>query len=120
MPFTTKLAITEYANGSYKWKLTEELVYHGKIDKFVVPVDFVTDFASVPRPLWGIFPPYGKHTKAAVVHDYLYVTGNVSRKDADGIFSRMMRENGVKWRRPFMWTAVRLFGWIGWRRYRSA
>lgn len=37
-----------------------------------VPIHFKTDFASTPRFLWAFFPPYGKYTEAAVLHDYLY------------------------------------------------
>lgn len=122
MPFLTQLAITEAGvedARSFWWRLLSPLEYQGKMEQFIVPEGFITDFASVPCALWSVFPPYGKYTKAAVVHDWLYAAGKVSRKDADGIFSRMMREAGVKWRRPLMWFAVRLFGGRSWKRYRK-
>jgi Protein of unknown function (DUF1353) len=37
-----------------------------------VPVGFVTDFASIPRPLWAVIPPRGKYNRPAIIHDYLY------------------------------------------------
>ncbi|TLE09375.1 DUF1353 domain-containing protein [Helicobacter bilis] len=34
---------------------------------------FITDFASVPRIFWSIYPPFGRYTKCAVLHDRLCV-----------------------------------------------
>lgn len=67
------------------------------IDDYSLAVSrgFQTDFASVPRLFWSIISPMGKHTIAAVVHDYLYHTAEVSRKRADLIFYWLMRYYGV-------------------------
>lgn len=120
MGFLTPLVVRE-VHGSGMWVLERGLAYMGWIDGFDVPEGFVTDFASVPRLLWGLFPPYGRHTRAAVVHDWLYATGEVSRADADGIFRRIMRECGVgRVRRWIMYAALRLFGWAAWRRHRRS
>jgi hypothetical protein len=109
--FTTKLIVSEHENGS--WRLEQPLVYVGAKEQFTVPAGFLTDFASVPKMFWNIIPPTGKHTKAAVLHDWFYrePTG-VSQKDGDGIFRRIMREEGVgKSKRYVMWSMVRMFGW---------
>ena len=99
------------------WKLEAPLIYQGKKERFVVPAGFITDFASVPRILWWIFPPYGEFTKAAVVHDYLYDCGYVSRGDSDGIFRRIMRELHTRiTRRWLMWLGVRALGWLAYGR----
>jgi len=46
---------------------------HEGSNSYVEPgVGFVTDFASIPRPLWWLLPKWGKYGKAAVIHDYLY------------------------------------------------
>lgn len=112
MPFTTELILLETTKEG-KWKLGQDLVYQGRDETFIVPKDFETDLASVPRLFQNIIPPSGFHNKAAVVHDYLYRTDIVSRRDADGIFRRIMKENGVGVvRRWVMWSAVRLFGWM--------
>ena len=80
-----------------------------------VPKGFVTDFASVPRILWWLFPPHGRHGKAAVIHDYLYLLvrkGKYSRVVADSIFLSAMKELEVPlWRRYTMYLGVRLAGW---------
>jgi len=94
---------------SRNWLLVEPLTYTGARDRFTVPAGFDTDFASVPRAFTWLLPRYGDYTKAAILHDHLVDTGAVSRKDADGIFRRAMRELGVSVPRRFMiWAAVRL------------
>ena len=85
-----------------------------------VPRGFITDFASVPRLFWNVIPPYGKHGKAAVVHDYLYGTnglyGRYSRARCDAIFLEAMAVLGVGViRRQIMFRAVRAFGFTAWQ-----
>lgn len=54
------------------WSLLAPLVWTGtKGDTFVVPIGFVTDFATVPRILVWKTLPYGPYTRAAVLHDWL-------------------------------------------------
>lgn len=114
--------------GDRHWKLTHPLVYEGKRDTFTIPAGYVTDFASVPRMLQWFAPSTGKYTLAAVLHDYLCdsLDGDgvatfvsypdpihiaamcITSRDVDGLFRRVMREQGVplalRW---FMWTGVR-------------
>ncbi len=90
-----------------------------------VPAGFTTDFASVPRFFWRLVPPWGRYSRAAVVHDFLYVFPFLARKrsetyreskyigkrEADIIFYRMMEALGVpRWKRLCMFWAVRFFG----------
>lgn len=78
-----------------------------------VPKGFVTDFASTPRILWSIFPPWGVWNKAAIIHDFLYQNTVASRFICDAIFRDAMASLGVPaWRRVLMYYAVRLFGWM--------
>lgn len=85
-----------------------------------VPKGFVTDLASVPRAFWSIFPPFGKYTVAAVVHDFLYSeynNTNINRTLADEIFIFIMKENGVSFvKRQLMFRAVRTFGSMAWKK----
>ena len=93
------------------WRLLKTIDYQGYIDPFEVPVGEKTDFASVPRIFIWFLPRYGRYTKAAILHDYLWrqrVPKGMSRLDADGIFRQAMRELGVPFlRRWIMWAAVR-------------
>lgn len=54
-------------------------------EPIVVPVGFVTDFASIPGPLQGAFGP-SVHDLPALVHDYLYWRQSCTRTQADEVF----------------------------------
>lgn len=94
------------------WEMRSQLVYEGNRDTFTVPVGFRTDFASVPRPFVWFLPRYGRYTKAAILHDYLWrdraQKGQLPWRDADALFRRAMHELKVPFlRRWIMWSAVR-------------
>ena len=87
--------------------------------KFIVPSGFITDFASVPRGLWNIFPPHGRYSKAAVLHDYLYRFSKLTRKRCDEIFLECMTAIGVPYiKRYLMYWGLRVGGWAAWNSYR--
>lgn len=88
------------------------LIYTGARDVFYVPRGFLSDLASVPRLFWYWFPPDDpQYAAPAILHDKFYETHEVSRKDADGIFYRQMRELKVSWiRRKLIYWAVRAAG----------
>jgi hypothetical protein len=94
-----------------KWQLLKGINYRGNVDLFQVPVGQETDFASVPRVFVWFLPRYGRYTKAAILHDYLWnveIPKGMSRLDADGVFRQAMRELEVPFlRRWIMWAAVR-------------
>lgn len=114
--FTSDLIVKSYSETD--WQLTEKFYFYfeenGKRINIIVPKDFITDFASVPRILWSIFPPTGRYTKAAVLHDYLYsnrATILINRKQCDKMFLKAMEVLGVKnWVRNTIYCAVRMFG----------
>lgn len=83
-----------------------------------VPEGFITDFASIPAVVRGLFPPFGRHAKAAVLHDWLYLVGETGQRAfADRIFIDAMQELGVSgFRRKTMHAAVRAGGGGGYRR----
>lgn len=94
------------------WKLRRAFDYQGKSEIFHVPLDQSTDFASVPRLFVWFLPRYGRYTKAAILHDYLWRerAGKDKMKyiEADGTFRRAMRELGVPFlKRWILWGAVR-------------
>jgi hypothetical protein len=111
MPFVNDRIVVEEISDKL-WRVVEPIVYQGSRELFVVPENFETDFASVPRFLTWLVPTYGRYTKAAILHDWLWdeaTAGRFNRADADGIFCRSMRELGVPFlRRWLMWAAVRL------------
>ena len=107
----SRLAVTPEPNGR-DWRLLEPLSF----GDLAVPEGFVTDFASIPRALWAIYPPNGKWAPAAVLHDFLYRTGTRTRAEADALFLAGMAVLRVPVARRFvMYLAVRCFGWSSWR-----
>ena len=110
----SKLLVKDLMNG--KFELVDDYVYQIEEYSIRVPKGFVTDYASIPRIFRPIVLPYGKHSGASVVHDYLYSKGcnlNIERKKADKIFLEILKEEGVN---PIlarlMYIAVRIFGKI--------
>jgi len=61
----------------------------------VVPAGFVTDFASTPKSLWSVAPPIGRHSKGALIHDWLYTKHLEGRPWADRVFLEAMELNGT-------------------------
>lgn len=113
MPFLdTDIAVRQVDDTT--WELLEPVRYQGAEQRFEVPDGFHTDFASVPRVVAWLLPRYGRYTRSAILHDWLWAeaaAGRISRVDADGIFRRSMRELEVAFlRRWLMWAAVRLAG----------
>jgi len=103
--------------GPKYWQTFRELVYRGRHDTWVVPRGFVTDLASIP----AIFGPIGfprTHTawnRAAVLHDWLTrKDSGVSRKDADGLMRRVVKESGGgAFRAWAIWIAIRSYSaWV--------
>ena len=102
------------------WEVFEDYVYETSIGTVVVPNGFKTDYASVPKIFRNIINTYGKHGKAAVVHDWLYSKNcniDITRAEADKIFLEIMKECGVGViKRNLMYRMVRLFGASHFRR----
>ena len=85
-------------------------------ETITVPKGFVTDFASIPPKLAALgLSPHKQHSRAAVVHDYLYWAQGCSKAQADRLLVIAMRESNVGW-----FDEVAIFvgvdgpGWIAW------
>jgi hypothetical protein len=84
-----------------------------------VPVGSTTDLASVPWPGWSLVAPYGRHTRAAVMHDHgrraiaetdAAGEGKLPERQAlDDLFLEALLDSRVPWLRAhIMWTGVSL------------
>jgi len=116
--FTEILLVSPLADCK-SWVIKKEFGYDvGKEGSGVtvdVPIGFMTDFASIPRPLWVLLPKWGKYGNAAVIHDYCYWEQIRSRKESDSIFREAMEVLKVaKWKIFCMYWAVRLCGGFAW------
>jgi len=123
--FTKKLYITESDKNPGMFRVTRGFSFYlGDKDskrstgmKITVPRNFETNFASVPRILWSIFPPYDpKYGKSACLHDYMYSKQMFgSQKVCDSIFLHSMRILGANSLKAWlMYKAVDLFGKKAW------
>lgn len=99
--------------GRGKWELCLPLIYESDIagKTLTVPLGFKTDFASVPRlPVAYLLAGDTAH-ESAVVHDFLYTSGDFSRATADDVLLEAMAVTGIPaWRRYTIYYAVRAFG----------
>ena len=84
------------------WRVVEPIIYHSErySQDYKIPVNFETDFASVPR--WPVvYLKYGgRASAAAIVHDYLYNYGMAlgliqDREEADFVFLDAMLDTKV-------------------------
>jgi hypothetical protein len=79
-----------------------------------VPAGFCTDWASIPAILWPFIHPTDPRIRAAsLIHDRLYESHEVSRREADFILWEAMgvvEHPASRWLRWHVWAGVRLFG----------
>lgn len=111
--FAGRLELYELAGHQGRWFcLLADLTYvddDGR--RYTAPAGTMTDFASIPRPLWSLVPTYGKHTKAAVIHDHLCTERRWHSRKVHDLFGRMLKTCGCSWLvRTGMHRMVRLFG----------
>lgn len=113
--FTTTLKTEQI--GKWTHTLLDDLVLaDDDLQVITVPIGFTTDFASIKVlhnaflfVLFALVSGYGNY--AATVHDWLYTTGQVTRKQADALLYRALRAEGVsRWRAWLFWAGVRLGG----------
>lgn len=117
MPFS-ELDVRAIAGGKYK--LLSDLNWRSPRGRehIRVPAGFVTDFASIPRGFRWLLTGHGGTRKPAVIHDYLYRLNVTTRKEADLMFKLTMRETNIPgWKRELAYRAVRLGGWLAWRKH---
>ena len=102
--FLTPLEVEPLSSGRF-WEVKSPFIYRvgfAKSPVYVeVPVGFITDFASIPKPFWSITPPFGFYSKPSCIHDKLYKDGVVqvdglpdraiTQLEADSIFDQAMR-----------------------------
>jgi len=110
--FLTEILLSPY--GEKSWLVESDIEYQSDIGGLItVPKHYATDLASVPKVFWNIFPPFGKHSGAAIVHDWCYGNHAYDRKTCDKIFLEAMTVLEVPvWKRSVMWCAVHLCGWM--------
>ena len=124
--FHNRLCMEELGNnkeGVTIYELHEPLEYECMNgDLVIVPKDFQTDLASVPRipVLFDVLG--GRANDESVIHDYLYRTDavpGVEKERADHIFREaMISRDQAWWIYQFMYKGVKWFGNKFYHRYK--
>jgi len=119
-PLPIRLEWTAPRKGVFVAPFAFESEIVGRVE---IEAGFDTDFASVPRGLWNLYPPDGAYSPAAFIHDALYwhqataeTDGKpVTRSQADAVFYEAMEALGINWvTRSILYRAVRLGGGKAW------
>lgn len=97
------------------------LYYQTALGLVVVPENFGSDGASMPRLFWRLIghPFQMQYLREAILHDWLYRTQPCSRAQADRIFYKLLAGKVRGWRRRLIYLGLRLGGWIAWRQNRK-
>lgn len=99
-----------------RWRVLKDFYFYGKSRVVKVPAGTVCDFASTPRWIWWLLPPWGKYGRAAIAHDHDYQEQGVTKEVADATFYEGMRSSGVgRVRAKVIFWSVALFGGRAWR-----
>lgn len=121
MPFLNDPILKPYSDS--QWRMVEDFDYVTERGDFIrIPHGFIHDIASIPRPLNVFFRKHGRHTNAAILHDWCYHTKGaitpkikLSRLESDRLFLDAMKECGVGYfKRVSMYYAVRIGGYLSW------
>lgn len=116
--FLDELQFTPLADGQ-RFRLNSRFRFWSDVLKEMVevPARFVTDLASIPRPLWSILPPWERYGPAAVLHDWLYWQQDCERDEADQVLREAMDVLSVDVVAVAkIYAGVRLGGQASWER----
>ena len=119
--FTLPLVITPPKKDQKFWELWRDFEYQTNAGEIIrIHKGFKTDGYSIPRIFWSIVgAPLILYPKPAVLHDYLYHYKVYLRVKCDRLFLESMESVGVNYiKRQVRYRAVRIFGWLAWRKYR--
>lgn len=109
--FLDELDVRAVRGQEYKFVLLSPFSWTDGCHVVTVHDGFPTDFASIPRSLWSLYPPDGAYLHAAVIHDWMYVEGYKTKAYADYVFYGNMLNLGVdRDKARKMYLAVREFG----------
>ena len=123
--------------GRRKWRLRDDFYFIVLGVVVRIPAGFVTDFASIPRPLWPLLSPTGILMIPAILHDWYYqynffetdavdgsrpfgiVFAGRGKRFADAVFRQVAHVvNGMVIPNGAAWVFLGVFGWPAWWSYR--
>ena len=79
--------------------------------EILIPKGFCFDFASIPKWAWWIVGNPVEHATASLLHDFLYCSRILGKKEADRLFLLALKRVGERLLvRRVMYRAVHFFG----------
>ena len=110
--FKTDLTVKRNIKQNHSWIVQEPLIWEDENYYIKVKKGFDFDFASIPAPFRVFLPKQGKrYDRASCLHDALYASKWLPKKECDRLFYKAMLEDGVPaYRAKYMHTAVKWFG----------
>lgn len=131
--FSNPIGLLEDIDG-VRYRIIKGFRYYLTADEqgeFVdVPDGFITNFASVPRAFWSLFPPTGKYRQIAAAHDKIFLAPIIrtpmsarpcTLPEANRIFLEGCEVLGVSWlARTIMYRMLLLGSQKSWDEYRAA
>jgi len=98
-----------------EWAVLAPVVWLEGQLRIEVPAGFVTDLASIPRELRGMFDVNGPARRPGVLHDFLYCARHISRLEADELLYRALVAEGMsEFTAKFYFFGVRAGGQVHW------
>ena len=107
---------------SNSWELIAPLIYENEKFKVTLLPGLKTDGASIPKVMWTLIgsPMMGRYVGPALIHDGLYASKLITRREADDLFMDMMVESKVGWlKRHLIHKAVKWFGGAAWASHKE-
>ena len=117
---------------SRKWEITSDFLFTIDSTNYVIPKGFIFDGASVPKFFRSWLSPMGVLLVGGLVHDYAYkyetlrLSGKPkaltkkNQKWCDQLFRDInIHVNGFKIINNGAYYALRLGGWLAWRKHRK-
>ncbi len=127
-PFQSRfkfIAVERHSDGEIFVELLAPLIVNTRKGIIEVPKEFLSDGASIPwaaRCIAG--DPFNfEYLHAAIIHDALYrkdFLDFITRKEADLIFRDLMWDTKTtKWKVPPFYSAVRIGGWVSYKKHKE-
>lgn len=118
--FQSKTCARDYLGG-YKWILLDTLVYIGPDGRtYTVERGFITDHATARIGRLALLSYGAMHSRASILHDWMYASGIETRKQCDRRFAEALELEGLPSSdRIRAYVGVRLFGGFAWRSHRN-
>lgn len=116
--FQNRTAFDAYDEGRGEFILLRPLAYVSRSgERFDVHAGFITDFSSYPAFVRAVYGVNDETRYAAILHDYLYRVGIVSRKRADELYREALEFCGTRAsKRSLLFVGLRVGGWRHYKR----